>query len=78
MKAGCRAGTAIAARAAKPDGKSADKAEAPARPGMTKAMENYLELHRHAAVRLALLANPRHRVAACLSLTPWHRPATGR
>jgi ParB family transcriptional regulator, chromosome partitioning protein len=28
------------------------------RPQMTQAMENYLELHRHAAVRLALLADP--------------------
>lgn len=38
--------------------KPADKTEAPARPAMTQAMENYLELHRHAAVRLALLASP--------------------
>lgn len=29
-----------------------------ARPAMTQAMENYLELHRHAAVRLALLKAP--------------------
>jgi len=42
----------------KANGKSADKTEAPARPGMTQAMENYLELHRHASVRLALLASP--------------------
>lgn len=28
------------------------------RPAMTQAMENYLELHRHAAVRLALMAQP--------------------
>ena len=28
------------------------------RPAMTQAMENYLELHRHAAVRLALIAAP--------------------
>jgi len=45
--------------------KSRDKAEgngaesaAKARPAMTQAMENYLELHRHAAVRLALLKSP--------------------
>ena len=31
---------------------------AKARPAMTQAMENYLELHRHAAVRLALLKSP--------------------
>lgn len=29
-----------------------------ARPAMTKSMQNYLELHRHAVVRLALLAHP--------------------
>ena len=35
------------------------EAEAPhARPAMTQAMENYLELHRHAVVRDALLASP--------------------
>jgi ParB family chromosome partitioning protein len=28
------------------------------RPAMTKSMQNYLELHRHAVVRLALLGNP--------------------
>ena len=28
------------------------------RPAMTKAMQNYVELHRHAVVRLALLAHP--------------------
>jgi len=45
--------------------KGKDKAEgngsesaAKARPAMTQAMENYLELHRHAAVRLALLKSP--------------------
>ncbi|MGO8867409.1 MAG: ParB/RepB/Spo0J family partition protein [Alphaproteobacteria bacterium] len=31
---------------------------APTRPAMTKAMQNYLELHRHAVARLALLAHP--------------------
>lgn len=30
----------------------------PSRPAMTKVMQNYLELHRHAAVRAALLAQP--------------------
>lgn len=29
------------------------------RPAMTQTMENYINLHRHAVVRLALLANPR-------------------
>lgn len=32
---------------------------ATARPSMTKPLQNYLELHRHAAVRLALIAQPR-------------------
>jgi len=41
--------------AASGDGDSVDKA---ARPEITKAMQNYLELHRHAAVRLALLSHP--------------------
>lgn len=41
----------------KKDGK-VDRSDASARPAMTKAMENYLELHRQAAVRLALIANP--------------------
>lgn len=30
----------------------------PVRPAMSKSMQNYLELHRHAVVRVALLANP--------------------
>ncbi|HEV2549411.1 MAG TPA: ParB/RepB/Spo0J family partition protein [Stellaceae bacterium] len=30
----------------------------PSRPAMTKSMQNYLELHRHAVARVALLANP--------------------
>lgn len=30
----------------------------PSRPAMTKSMQNYLELHRHAVVRAALLAQP--------------------
>ena len=34
------------------------KTKAPARPVITKTMRNYLDLHRHAAVRLALLARP--------------------
>ncbi|MEJ0044264.1 MAG: hypothetical protein WDM81_19505 [Rhizomicrobium sp.] len=37
--------------------KSAEEKDA-ARPAMTQGMENYLELHRHAAVRLALLESP--------------------
>ena len=41
----------------KAEGKDAESA-ATARPAMTQAMENYLELHRHAAVRLALLKSP--------------------
>ena len=34
------------------------KQTAKVRPAMTQAMENYLELHRHAAVRLAVLSAP--------------------
>ena len=34
------------------------KPAAPPRPAITKTMRNYLDLHRHAAVRLALLARP--------------------
>ena len=34
------------------------KSKAPVRPVITKTMRNYLDLHRHAAVRLALLARP--------------------
>jgi ParB family chromosome partitioning protein len=41
----------------KAEGNGAESA-AKARPAMTQAMENYLELHRHAAVRLALLKSP--------------------
>lgn len=41
----------------KTEGNGAEFA-AKARPAMTQAMENYLELHRHAAVRLALLKSP--------------------
>ncbi len=41
----------------KTEGNGAESA-AKARPAMTQAMENYLELHRHAAVRLALLKSP--------------------
>jgi ParB family chromosome partitioning protein len=43
-------------RKAKSDAKADKKNED--RPQMTQAMENYLNLHRHAAVRLALLADP--------------------
>lgn len=38
--------------------KEASTDAGPARPAMTKAMANYLELHRHAVLRLALLAHP--------------------
>lgn len=42
--------------------KGKEQAEGPAktteRPAMTQAMENYFELHRHAAVRLSLLSSP--------------------
>lgn len=47
--------------ARKTSGKKAngtEGAKAPQRPAMTQAMENYLELHRHAAVRVALLDAP--------------------
>lgn len=44
-------------RKAKDAAKSPKEKEA-SRPAMTQAMENYLELHRHAAVRLALLDAP--------------------
>jgi ParB family chromosome partitioning protein len=40
------------------DGDAAAEPVKSARPAMTKSMENYLELHRHAVVRLALLAHP--------------------
>jgi len=36
----------------------AEAEKSPAKPQMTQAMENYLELHRHAVVRLALLRDP--------------------
>lgn len=39
-------------------GKSGTEAKASTPPEMTGTMENYLELHRHAAVRLALVNNP--------------------
>ncbi|MEI9994663.1 MAG: ParB/RepB/Spo0J family partition protein [Rhizomicrobium sp.] len=46
-------------RAKKQEAKAkADKPDPANRPQMTQAMENYLELHRHAAVRLALLVDP--------------------
>jgi ParB family chromosome partitioning protein len=38
------------------EGQTEDKAEA--RPAITKPLQNYLDLHRHAAVRLAILAHP--------------------
>jgi ParB family chromosome partitioning protein len=40
------------------EGGEAQKSAAP-RPAMTKAMENYCDLHRHALVRLALIGDPR-------------------
>ncbi|HTN59953.1 MAG TPA: ParB/RepB/Spo0J family partition protein [Devosia sp.] len=47
-------------KAARAEGKAGceDVAEKSAKPQMTQAMENYLELHRHAVVRLALLRDP--------------------
>lgn len=51
-----------ARKAARTDNKDTNegRAEKPAtgKPQMTQAMENYLELHRHAIVRLALLRDP--------------------
>ena len=51
-----------AAKAKASKGKAADAADAkaPAKPKspITSGMRNYLDLHRHAAVRLALIANP--------------------
>jgi len=47
--------------ARKGNGKATGKAaatEKAARPAMTQMMENYLDLHRHASVRLALIASP--------------------
>lgn len=44
-------------KAAQKAGKSGQNTEA-SRPPMTQAMENYLVLHRHAAVRLALMDDP--------------------
>lgn len=53
---------AAKAKAAKGKAKGAEdtEAKAPAKPksAITNGMRNYLDLHRHAAVRLALLANP--------------------
>src|SRR5579883_3474433 len=39
------------------EAENAEPTKAP-RPAMTKSMQNYLELHRHAVARVALLANP--------------------
>ncbi|WP_316979509.1 ParB/RepB/Spo0J family partition protein [Shumkonia mesophila] len=49
-----------ARRAARQAAGTAGEGEAPAvpRPEVTKAMQTYLDLHRHAAVRLALVAHP--------------------
>jgi ParB family chromosome partitioning protein len=48
---------AAAKKAKKVDGKT-EKEKQAERPAMTQATENYLELHRQAAVRLALIAAP--------------------
>lgn len=40
------------------EGEEGARPAKPSRPAMTKSMQNYLELHRHAVVRLALLAHP--------------------
>ena len=45
-------------QARKADGKANGEMEAPARAPFTQAMQNYLDLHRHAVVRLAVLARP--------------------
>ena len=42
----------------KDEGENAGTSAARQRPAMTKAMQNYLALHRHSVARLALLANP--------------------
>jgi len=49
-----------ARRAAKQASRSAGEGEAPpvSRPEVTKAMQTYLDLHRHAVVRLALIGHP--------------------
>jgi ParB family chromosome partitioning protein len=45
-------------KSAKANGKKQVGAEPVVRPAMTQAMENYVELHRHGAVRLAILSAP--------------------
>jgi ParB family chromosome partitioning protein len=40
------------------EGEGVSEPAKPSRPAMTKSMQNYLELHRHAVVRAALLAQP--------------------
>lgn len=40
------------------DGDEGTEPAKPSRPAMTKAMQNYLQLHRHAVVRAALLTQP--------------------
>jgi ParB family chromosome partitioning protein len=47
-----------ARRAAKGETVEAEKPAKETHPQMTQAMENYIELHRHAVVRLALLRDP--------------------
>lgn len=49
----------VARVAAKENGEGETEKPACAKPQMTQAMENYLELHRHAIVRLALLRDPK-------------------
>lgn len=49
---------------AKADGEGEDK---PVRPELTKAMQNYLDLHRHAAVRAKLLDHPKIALRLCVA-----------
>lgn len=50
--------------------KAAENGQAPAstdRPELTKAMQNYLDLHRHAAVRVELLDHPQIALRLCVA-----------
>ncbi len=47
------------ARKAKPSGKGEPDQDRPKKPEITKAMQTYLELHRHALVRAELLSHPK-------------------
>jgi len=44
-----------------------DTASSPDRPELTKAMQNYLDLHRHAAVRVELLDHPQIALRLCVA-----------